>query len=271
MYVEIAVFGRRRKKETKLKPHADRLLSWTGCYNVRDLGGLVTRDGKVTRHGALVRSDLPVRLDNDGRAALHRHGVRTVIDLRFSIERDQAPNPFESPALFDGEIAYRPVSLLGEDIESLDAVLVGKATPAEQYSAELDYARSEVADIFRTIVEAAPGGVLIHCHAGKDRTGMVIALLLGLVGVPDEAIAEDYALSDSCLEAYYEAELKKAKSEDERERMMKGRIYTLPENILGVLAHLEKTYGGVEPYLFQCGLEARTLQAVRERLLTDPE
>jgi len=168
-------------------------LDWDGCYNVRDLGGLTTVDGRVTRHGALVRADAPSGLTAAGWAAAVDHEVRTVIDLMEVHERrpDGAQRP---PGLTEVH-----VPLDGTDDDDFWAPLRenGHWGTVLYYRPYLLRFPHRVAAAVRAFADAPPGGVLVHCGRGRDRTGMVCMLLLSLAGVRAADIADDYARSDS--------------------------------------------------------------------------
>jgi protein tyrosine/serine phosphatase len=116
------------------------------------------------------------------------------------------------------------------------------------------------------MADAAPGAVLVHCAAGKDRTGLVVALALSVAGADDETIAADYAVTGERLAPFVEKYL--ATIEDEKQRAFwRGHQGTPMEFMLDVLDHLERTYGGVEPYLRAGGLTDEQLRALRERLV----
>ncbi|HEY7176954.1 MAG TPA: tyrosine-protein phosphatase, partial [Micromonosporaceae bacterium] len=170
----------------------DRDLDWDGCYNVRDLGGLRTVDGRVTRSGALVRSDAPSALTASGWAAMRTHGIATVIDLVEDHERrpDAAPRP---PELIEVR-----VPLDGTDDEDFWAPLRanGHWGTVLYYRPYLERFPHRIAAAARAFADAPPGGVLVHCGRGRDRTGLVSMILLSLVGVRAADIADDYARSD---------------------------------------------------------------------------
>src|SRR3954451_5583654 len=161
-----------------------RVLNWDGCVNVRDLGGLPAAGGGRIREGALVRSDNVRRLTDAGWEALEAHGIRTVLDLRWIAERDVDP-----PREVTIDVVH--LSLLGDDGavygRELDERLSGIDDPTSRTTAAyldmLTTWRSRFVDAVRTVADAPPGGVLVHCAAGKDRTGIVVALLLSLAGV----------------------------------------------------------------------------------------
>lgn len=167
-------------------------LDWDGCYNVRDLGGLPTIDGRMTRAGALVRGDAPSGLTSAGWAALESHGVGTVIDLTEAHERatDVAARPFG--------VAEVHAPLDGTDDEDFWAPLRanGHWGTVLYYRPYLQRFPHRVALAARAFADAAPGGVLVHCGRGRDRTGLVSILLLSLAGVRVADICDDYLHSD---------------------------------------------------------------------------
>jgi protein tyrosine/serine phosphatase len=134
----------------------------------------------------------------------------------------------------------------------------------------LDRFRHGVAEAMAAIARAPDGAVVIHCAAGKDRTGLISALLLGLVDVPAETIAADYAITAELLRPREEAWLAACPPEERAERQaMIARYAPTAEVMLAVLAGLSERYGGVESYLAEAGVSRADLERLRERLL-DP-
>jgi protein-tyrosine phosphatase len=241
-----------------------RHLPWEGCYNVRDLGGYRTRDGKVTRWGAFIRTDNLGRLTEAGRTSLVNSGVRSIIDLRRPDELAEHPNPFAEAGEHD--IRYTNVSL----VDPAKSAPENFTTLANDYKRILDSFAPAMAEIMHAIASAPDGAVLFHCMAGKDRTGMVAAILLDLVGVPRETIAEDYALTAEYLRPLNEDWLEHGPGE--REQRAKELVTFTPraEVMLEVLVHLDERYGGVESYLLQAGVSPRDIERLRARLI-DPD
>ncbi len=236
-----------------------RALAWDACLNVRDLGGLTTVDGRRVRRGALVRSDQLCRLNDDGRDALLAHGVRTVIDLRTPAEVEKNPDPI----WHERGVDYVLVPQQDEQFwKSIDPA----RTRAERDSLVLDQRAEFIVAMARVVANAAPGGVLIHCLAGKDRTGIAVALLLGLVGVSEADIAADYALSEAALANERAAALAAAADEEARARVMRG-YDSRAETILATLAHLRVRHGGAVAYLTRAGLTDAEIERIRARLL----
>jgi protein-tyrosine phosphatase len=172
-----------------------RHLDWEGCFNVRDLGGLVRSDGRAVRRGSVVRADRLDRLTTAGWAALWEHGVRTVIDLRNDDElgEDAAPRPAELTTL------HLPLDAI-EERAFWERWLHGPefGTPL-YYRPHLERFPDRSARVLSAVARAQPGGVAVHCSIGRDRTGMISALLLGLAGILPEQIGDDYAQSNRCL------------------------------------------------------------------------
>jgi len=244
-------------------------LVWDGCLNVRDLGGLATADGGETRFGAVVRADSVHQLSDDGWQALVDHGIRTVIDLRGDNERADDP-PAELPV----EVVHLPflgggeadLDALGEEVDAAAAAAPDVSTATRDvYLIFLERFRANVAAVVRAVANAPAGGIVIHCAGGKDRTGLVSALLLHLAGVDDEDIAADYALSEERLRPRHERWLAAAESEEERERLL--RITRTPAaSMTGVVAELARRHGSVESYLRGAGVTNEELDLVRARL-----
>jgi protein tyrosine/serine phosphatase len=245
----------------ELESSRDRLLAWDGCLNARDLGGYLTADGLTTRWGAIVRSDSLVALTPAGQRALHDYGVRTIVDLRLASEIEEDPNPFATPG--DHDITYIHRSFIGDDPKLHDPF----PTMAGAYVHGLGHNISSIGSAISAIATARDGGVLIHCHGGRDRTGLVSALLLSLVRVPDQTIADDYALSDECLRSRDDDFLENGPGERaDRERELE-RSRTTPEVMLETLSWLEETYGDATAYLRHAGVTDEEIALIRERLI----
>jgi protein-tyrosine phosphatase len=238
-----------------------RRLAWEGVLNARDLGGYRTSDGRETRWGAVVRSDSLAALTPAGRDALVDYGVRAMVDLRLPDEVAERPNPFAEPDTHG--IGYTNVSFIDPAATPPEDV----TTLADDYKAMLDRFQPAVAAVMAAIADAPEGGVLVHCAAGKDRTGLVSALLLGLVGVAPETIAADYALTAECLRPRDEEWLENGPGDRAEREELLMRFAPTAGVLLEVLDHLNDRYGGVEPYLRQAGVAADDLARLRARLL----
>jgi len=247
-----------------------RLLRWEACYNARDLGGYATADGGRTRWGAFVRADNLSRLRASGRTALLDYGVRTVIDLRRAGELRSDPNPFAEPATDTALPMYLNLPLgLGADSAGIAAVAAAgageDASMLELSRRVLDHYWRGIAGVMTAIAGAPKGAVLFHCHAGKDRTGLVAALLLALAGVPEPTIAEDYALSQACLKPIYDARLNQEPDAEKRARLAE-MLSATPETMLAIMEHLNTRHGGAERYLLAAGMAAADVERLRRRV-----
>jgi protein-tyrosine phosphatase len=230
-------------------------LTWPHCLNVRDLGGLPTCDGRQISAGSLIRSDNHTRLTEAGVKAVRESSVSRIIDVRTSAECEGDPSPFATDPV------YRNMPLYNADdpydpSQSID----------QQYVAMLDLNPGMIAAAVGAIADAPVGGVVVHCHAGKDRAGCVVALALSLVGVPAASVAADYAVLDDRMRDHFAEQL--ALIDDPVQRSQVAESFTArPETMLAVLEHLDRRYGGVEPYLRQGGLDDHPLNALRARLV----
>jgi len=249
---------------------ASRILDWEGCFNVRDLGGLSTSSGRPVRHRALVRSDILHRLTDAGRAALVAHGVRSIIDLRFTDEvaTDWHMYPFRAPA--DG-VSYRNIPFdLGRDAASnarqRDAYHAASSR-AELNRLDLDGGRAGIVAAVAAIADAPPGGVLVHCHAGKDRTGAVVAVVLSMLGVSDDDIADDYALTALTLEPLIIEWLDDSSQDPVEREQLRDLAMPVREAMLDTLEYLDERYGSAETYLRDGGLTHDEVDRLRLRLL----
>ncbi|MBB4764437.1 tyrosine-protein phosphatase [Amorphoplanes digitatis] len=175
-------------------------LEWDGCLNVRDLGDLPAADGGRTRPGAVVRGDHPRYLTPSGWAALWDYGIRTVVTL----ETDNAP-PDANVGIRDHFDVrdHRPgLTQVRVGIEDGgDAEFMARWAETGLWGTPLYYADAlerwpqRHARLVAAVAHAAPGGVLLHCARGCDRTGIAALVLLALAGVAPADIAADYARS----------------------------------------------------------------------------
>jgi protein tyrosine/serine phosphatase len=231
----------------------ERHLQWEGCFNVRDLGGFPTQSGGTTAWGAVVRSDSPDALTAAGWDALRAHGIRTVVDLRDPTEREKLPVQAELHAV------HVPVLDFGD--EAFWQPLRGSWDTVRFYRAAVERWQDRFTDAVVAVARAEPGGVLVHCQVGRDRTGIVSALLLSLAGVPAEEIAADYALSADRLRPLYDRLLREAEDETARARLHRENA-SEAEWMLDLLEGLD-----VEAYLKKGGATAQDLDVVRGRLV----
>jgi protein-tyrosine phosphatase len=240
-----------------------RFLDWPDLSNARDLGGLPARDGRVTRHAAFVRSDGLHNMTAGGFEALLAHGVRTVIDLRTSGEWTRLPNP----AADRPEINFVAISLLGGSGDPQFVRDVRLPPHVEWVEMMVEHAQPRIADVMRAIADAPPGGVLFHCHVGKDRTGLIADILLDLAGVPEQVIADDYELSNERLLSA-ETNPRYAALADEQARLQyAGDARIFRQTAHAALAAMRRIGGDTRGYLREIGLSTAEIQRIQARLL----
>jgi protein-tyrosine phosphatase len=243
----------------------DRHLAWDACYNVRDLGGYPMKDGGETRWRTYLRADNLCRLTPNGEKALVEFGVHTIIDLRNDSELALEPHPFAQKNGHTDGPAYLHLSLVGEDEEDIKAIDEAPSLEAG-YVVILERFSKQMAGIITAIGDAAEGAVLFHCFGGKDRTGLVAAMLLALAGVPDETIAKDYAITDRYLQPFYDQVFREV-GEDHAERERLATMFaSRPETMRAVLSYLDREYGGVERYLLASGVRRQSIKKIRSRI-----
>jgi protein tyrosine/serine phosphatase len=240
-----------------------RRLDWPDLRNARDLGGLPTGGGGRIRPGALVRSDTAHRLTADGIAAARAYGIGRVVDLRSEREARDWPNPFAD----DPDYRLRP---LIDPRRGVASPQNPEHSLARIYRASLTRNGSFIVAGIAAIADAPPGGVLVHCYVGKDRTGMTVALLLRLAGVSDDDIAADYAYSAVGLRAEFDEVLATA-HDPARRTFLVEEFSSRPETILATLEQLDTEYGGIQPYLLAHGMDADTIATLRDRLVEPDE
>jgi protein-tyrosine phosphatase len=235
---------------------------WDGAFNLRDLGGLPLQGGGMTTHGGR-----PETLTDAGWADLRRAGVGTVIDLRNESERQRRDT---DPALADGYaegILFASTPTEDPDDPDFMQVLGPWLDHPRGYADNIRMYPEKLAAVFATIADARTP-VLVHCAAGRDRTGMVTAMLLRLTGVETDAIVDDYAAAfreatrrardlpaapDPNQGGYIEPPY----SDDEIEERIATRVIDLREWIEPL---------DVRTYLSRAGVSSAQLEALTARL-----
>ena len=216
----------------------------------------------MTSFGAVVRADSVQHLTPAGQRALVDYGVRTIVDLRRHDERTRDV-PLELPV----ELVHVPL----DDWHHEEIRLVWRGGGDDEAGVRAAYGlmTEELAPNFvqaiEAVADAPPGGVVVHCYAGKDRTGLTCAMLLRLAGVGPEDIAADYGLSGENIRQLIEPWANAAP--DDRERALRWRIGSSPPRVMtDVLAALEERHGDVRSYLLDAGASPAALDRARDRL-----
>jgi hypothetical protein len=228
----------------------ERRIRVPGTRNLRDVGGYPAAGGRETRWRTLFRTDQLDRLPPASVGLLERIGIRQVIDLRWPHELVRAPSAFADHPT----VAYRSIPLLEDD----PTPQIGLAAV---YRFILDQRAPQLLEVVRSLLAPAGTPAVIGCAAGKDRTGVTIALLLAAVGVPAEVIADDYRLTAAMFAGPADDE---HLSSDWRGEPLE--LECPPEYILAALEHLDRRHGGARGLLRSGGLSEADLDELTERL-----
>jgi protein tyrosine/serine phosphatase len=250
-------------------------VAWEGFFNTRDLGGLPTRSGATTGYGAFFRAADLRFVTEAGWAQARESGVRTIIDLRNAdeIRPAEAPRTAQAgsaafTAAPEGPAAPTGIDRLEVPLDDIDDVGFWQHVNRERlngtplyYPVFLRRKAERCAAVIKAIAHTDPGGVLFHCGAGRDRTGLITLLLLALADVEPEAIVADYVLSAEALKA-----LCAAMGTDDEEPVLRTILAdkgtTIEEAVVATLDGFD-----VERYLLDAGVSSDELHSIRTRLL----
>jgi protein-tyrosine phosphatase len=238
-----------------------RNLGFAKAYNFRDVGGYAGLDGRTVRWRRLFRSDALHRLGEEDAEAFGELGIRTVIDLRRPFEIEKFPRVAESLGVDYRNPVLRHVDW--DEVDHPDDVLHERWL-ADRYLNFAEDGRDGLLESLRVIADPRTAPVVVHCMAGKDRTGTVCALALSLLGVSDQDIAADYALTTSAM-ARLTAYLMTANPTAVQD---KGHMFDSPEGaMLMFLDDLRALHGSVEGYAAEIGLTEAEIASMRAHLL----
>lgn len=235
---------------------AYRRLPLQGAPNTRDLGGYPCPAG-ITRWRQFVRSSSTHSLTASDIAFLEEYGITTVIDLRGPRECESHPSALAA----HGNFALHNIPLLGQmDASGFEGDVPGSM--AGLYIELLDNRQAALLSVFKTIL-AASGGILFHCTAGKDRTGIVAMLLLKLAGVRDDDIVADYSITDIHMGAVFMGPNPDFK-EDEIPSFV---FHSKPRSMWRTLSHLSSQYGSAKNFLLQAGLTSDEIKLLEQKIV----
>lgn len=255
-----------------------------GADNVRDVGGLPTVDGRRTRSRVLIRSDnLQALTPADVTRLLEVVGVRTVVDLRSTGEVH-----LEGPGPLHGRVAYHHLTLIPESAGEPDQAEVDRviptfteerdvdrsaragATPTDMTGYYLGYVEDQpdhLADALRVLADPASGPTIVHCAAGKDRTGIVVALALSLAGIPRDVVVADYVASADRVDAVF-ARLKASASYGERlADKTADDVRPQASSMERFLDEVDRRYGGPHGLAMAIGVDEETVARFVARLV----
>jgi protein-tyrosine phosphatase len=240
-----------------------RLIVLDGCLNFRDLGGYPTLDGRHIRWRQLFRSDALHLLSAADVVQLRETlGIGDVIDLRSTAEVGTdgrgalaaQPIRFHHVPLFDGDTAPREAG-------------PAAYTLADRYFLLAEFAKGPIARVITTLAQTDAPAVY-HCAAGKDRTGVISAVLLGLLRVRDEIIVADYAATQENIEAIIDRLMATEGYQAMLSALPPDTLHAQPETMVTFLERVRAEYGSMRDYARSAGVADEALQQLATRLLT---
>jgi protein-tyrosine phosphatase len=246
--------------------HADkRHIVLNGVCNLRDLGGYPVADGGRIRWGRVLRSDSLHDLHDSGIDALIEAGLTRVIDLRDASEIAYQPNPFHSHR----SVRYTHLPLFAHldlhahiaRLADVDDILL------ELYCEVLTQRQAVLSEALSAIADAGPGAVLFHCTVGKDRTGVLAAILLAAVGASTEDIVADYALTTGRIDGIRQNMLEKLSASGVDRKSFSALFSSDPSTMRSMFDFLDSRYGGIDAYLHALDPDWRLRKKLRERML----
>ena len=234
-------------------------------YNIRDIGGYPTKSGKITRRRTFIRSESLGRISPKSQQALIDYGIRTIVDLRKISETIDDPNVF----LDSSVVYYHHQDMVGNmvfhekppDVEHAKHV-------SESYSQILDQRKTSIGQILSTLASPNILPAIYHCAGGQDRTGIISALLLGLAGVPENMIAEDFALTARYQINHYLSEDRPNETIPDGysiETYLSERCH--PKSMSLTIRYMNENYGSIEGYVKEAGLNGSQIDSIRSALV----
>jgi protein-tyrosine phosphatase len=249
----------------------DRHIEFEGTFNFRDIGGYRTESGGAVRWRRVFRSGaLDEMTAGDQTRARDEFGVSTVIDLRHPDEMEMygpARTELAGSAVTNLNASLMPTAASYDEHIARSNELHGPGASTEKYGYLLTVGSAEVARAFELFADESAHAVVVHCTAGKDRTGMVIALLLEVLGVGREQIGADYELSNLAiprLVAYGDA---KGRTPDLSPEERVARLKTPAEKITELMALVQRDYGSARGFLTASGVSDQTLDRIVDLLV----
>jgi len=238
----------------------NRFVTLQGAYNVRDLGGYPTETGQ-THWGVLFRADALHQLSDDDQQILRKRGVKTVIDLRHGAEIETQPNVFANA----DDIRYHNIPIFRSSVSGNSSGQTPDLPSIYRYI--IEECRAGVSEALTTIADAEAGGVVFHCTAGKDRTGIIAALLLDIAGVEANTIADDYALTTGAMTHIRPRLLERVREEGGSVEQMDRLLSSHREDMLDFMTYLHERYSNAAQYAREIGLTGEQIVRLQRRLI----
>lgn len=234
----------------------ERLIPLEKMVNTRDLGGYETQAGSYSKSHKYIRASSPANATLNDLKTLKDYGVKVVIDLRSDFEKTHQENPFQK----DSDIDFYEVNLF----DSTTAAIVPEEVKQYKdlggvYIYMLEGMKNKFKDIFDIFLKHPDDCILFHCSAGKDRTGMVSALLLDLIGCHEYDIVKDYSES-------YEnnIEINEGLAQMMEDEEAKQYLKSSPRYMMEVLDYLREHYGSAKEYLLETGIKVEEIDQLIE-------
>lgn len=241
----------------------NRSIDLDGCVNFRDLGGYPTRDGKTLRWRRLFRSDaLHALTDQDVKRLRDDLALSDIIDLRSTYElTNEGRGPLEREPI---EFHHNP--LFDGNPSEADQRQANEMSLGERYVGMMEHGHGKIVNAIRLLARAK-GGAVYHCAAGKDRTGVISAIVLGTLGVDDELIVADYALSGERIDEIIDRVMNMKGYAATLEEMPEDTLHARPESMETVLSLVGERWGTMGDYLRSGGLDDEDVARLRVQCL----
>jgi protein-tyrosine phosphatase len=242
----------------------ERVIALDGAVNFRDLGGYATLDGRRTRWRVLFRADGLGELSVTDFSILRELGIRTVVDLRSGHEVEQGRFDVEAHPVDFHHFPFIDQLPNAEQWDRRPGLL------GAQYKEMLDDAAPQIIGALEVLAAPDAHPAVFHCTAGKDRTGLLSALVLSLLGVPEETVVADYALSGEAMERLRAKLILKYPDGKDVIADIDEVFSANPANMVELFAYLRERYGSVAEYAVTVGVPDAVVARLREELL-EPE
>ncbi len=241
----------------------ERSIDLDGCVNFRDLGGYPAADGSRLRWRLLFRSDaLHALTGADVKRLRSELGLSDIIDLRSRFEL----NAEGRGPLADEPIVFHHAPLFDGDPSASGRKSLAGLSLGDRYLGMMERAQPKITNVIRILANAS-GGVVYHCAAGKDRTGVISAVLLGTLGVSEELIVADYALSGERIDEIISRVMNMRGYQDSLHEMPADTLHAHPESMERVLERVTEKWGSMAGYLRSGGLDEADFDRLREKCL----
>lgn len=239
----------------------ERVITLEGAVNFRDLGGYATSDGQRSRWRVLFRADGLGELTEPDLAVVRDLGIRTVIDLRSGYEVEQGRFDVDAHPVAFHHFPFIDILPNAEQWNAAPGLL------GSQYKEMLDDAGPQIVGALTVLAAAETQPVVFHCTAGKDRTGLLSAIVLSFLGVDEETVVADYALSGAAMERLRAKLMKKYPDSKDVIGEIDEVFSADPDNMVRLFAHLHERYGSLAGYAAHIGVSEELLAGLRGSLL----